>query len=345
MPHRRLVIAPIGRDPEDRRTLVHRARKRGFSRFAVRPEDSFDPPPGEETLFWDGTKLRRTPVADAALVAEASDVSSPEELESLLARTAPGSVALVRWSGDRIIPLENAVARKGRTAQVWVVTDRPADVPAALGALEHGADTVVVELDRAELLDVLEAYLERVIGPPGSWELVAVHGLKPAGLGDRVIVDTTSLLLPTEGLLVGSAAAFLFHVASEAEGSAFTRPRPFRVNAGAAHSYTLLADGTTRYLSELRPGDSVLVVDPSGSFRSVRVGRIKTERRPMVLVEARRGTRTYTVFLQDAETVRLSGESSRVATTELEPGTRVYGMSLPAARHLGTAIEETIDEL
>lgn len=33
--------------------------------------------------------------------------------------------------------------------------------------------------------------------------------------------------------------------------------RPFRVNAGPVHSYALLADGSTKYLSELAAGDQV----------------------------------------------------------------------------------------
>jgi 3-dehydroquinate synthase II len=163
-------------------------------------------------------------------------------------------------------------------------------------------------------------------------------------MGDRVIVDTTSLLQPEEGMLVGSAAALLLHVASEAVGSRYTRPRPFRVNAGAAHMYTLLANGDTRYLSELVAGDPVLVARPEGPVRAVRVGRIKIERRPLALVEVERAGRTFTAFLQEAETVRLTTTEGRIATTELRAGATVLAVSLPPARHLGMAVEETIEE-
>lgn len=145
-------------------------------------------------------------------------------------------------------------------------------------------------------------------------------------------------------MLVGSAAGYLFHIASEAEGSAFTRPRRFRVNAGAAHSYALLADGTTRYLDELEPGDAVLVAAPRSTARTARVGRLKIERRPLVLIRATALGHARTVFLQEAETVRLSTAERRVAVTELRPGTLVDGVSLPPARHLGTAVHETIEE-
>ena len=159
-----------------------------------------------------------------------------------------------------------------------------------------------------------------------------------------MLVDTTALLRPDEGMLAGSSAAVLYHVASEAEGSRFTRPRPFRVNAGAAHSYLLMADGTTRYLSELVPGDAVAVSAPNGPARAVRIGRVKIERRPLVLVEADRHGKSYTVFLQEAETVRLSGESHRLPATSLAAGARVYGAAFPPGRHMGGVVEETIEE-
>jgi 3-dehydroquinate synthase II len=166
----------------------------------------------------------------------------------------------------------------------------------------------------------------------------------PVGLGDRVLVDTTSVLRPEEGLLVGSTAALLFHVASEAVGSRFSRPRPFRVNAGAAHSYVLMADGTTRYLVELAPGEAVLATVPRGPSRSVRVGRIKIERRPMTMLSVDDRGQSRTIFLQEAETVRVTTDQGRLAVTGLAPGPALEAVRLPTARHLGTVVEETIEE-
>jgi 3-dehydroquinate synthase class II len=48
----------------------------------------------------------------------------------------------------------------------------------------------------------------------------------------RVCVDTASLLVLGEGLLVGSFARALFLVHSECSESAYINSRPFRVNAG-----------------------------------------------------------------------------------------------------------------
>ncbi len=66
------------------------------------------------------------------------------------------------------------------------------------------------------------------------------------GMGDRVCVDTCSLLGEDEGLLVGSAGQGLFLVLSEAAHSDYIESRPFRVNAGPVHSYCLCPGGKTR---------------------------------------------------------------------------------------------------
>ena len=74
------------------------------------------------------------------------------------------------------------------------------------------------------------------------------------GMGDRVCVDTCSLLSEDEGLLVGSAAQGLFLVLSEAAQSGYVASRPFRVNAGPVHSYCLCPGGKTRSMPPARPG-------------------------------------------------------------------------------------------
>src|SRR5256712_11439786 len=110
--------------------------------------------------------------------------------------------------------------------------------------------------------------------------------IKEVGNGERVCVDTASMLARGEGMLVGSKSNFLFLVHNESVGSSFTSPRPFRVNAGSVHCYTMSPDGTTRYLSELETGSEVLVVDAHGKARRATVGRSKIESRPMLMIKA-----------------------------------------------------------
>jgi 3-dehydroquinate synthase II len=340
--HERVVIAPESPDAGVRAAIVGRARQRGFGRFVSTPEFPLVANDGEEVVVRRDDRLDLPGSGPSGV--PVVRVADPRALEAVAAAVPDGGTLVLEWTGDRVIPLENAVAHRGRRFRVWTVARSPEEVPAALGALEHGADRVIAVVRSPEEVDRLEAMLERSVPTELAWVRVPLRSVAPAGLGDRVLVDTTSILRPEEGLLVGSAAGLLFHVASEAVGSEFSRARPFRVNAGAAHSYVLMADGTTRYLSELVAGDAVLVVAPSGPARSVRVGRIKIERRPLVVVTADDAGRDRTIFLQEAETVRLSTDAGRVAVTALRGTPAIDAVRLPSARHLGTAIEETIEE-
>ena len=342
MTRERVTIVPRPSAPGELGPILERARRRDFRSFVVDAETPFSAEPGEELLRRAGDRLLRS-APDAPPIPIVA-VADEARLRTAVQGVAPGGILAIEWSSDRVIPLENAIAARGRRFELWVYARGPGEVPAALGALEHGADRVLVEVTTPADVDRLESIVDGPLPTGLAWTAVPLTSVRPVGVGDRVIVDTTSMLRPAEGLLVGSAAAFLFHVASEAVGSQFSRPRPFRVNAGAAHSYVLMADGSTRYLAELGPGDAVLLVEPHGSARSVRVGRIKIERRPMdVLVADDQGERR-TLFLQEAETVRVSTETGRSPTTEIDVGAKVLGVRLPAARHLGHAIEETIEE-
>jgi len=48
------------------------------------------------------------------------------------------------------------------------------------------------------------------------------------------------------------------------------------------HAYVQGPNGRTRYLSELRSGEEVVVVDATGRQRTALVGRVKIEARPLV---------------------------------------------------------------
>jgi 3-dehydroquinate synthase II len=101
----------------------------------------------------------------------------------------------------------------------------------------------------------------------------------------------------------------------------------------------------TRYLSELRAGDPVLIADYQGKAASATVGRVKIERRPLVLLRALVGGREAATILQNAETIRLTDtDGSAVSVVSLNPGDRVLAAAEAGGRHFGMKIEETISE-
>ncbi len=266
-----------------------------------------------------------------------------EQLAVLAGRQADYVILVARdW---KVIPLENLIAElQDERAKVVAGVRDAGEAKVALETLEVGADGVLLQsTEREEMQRVGELVAEA----EARVELVKarVTEVRQAGTGDRVCIDTTSLLGVGEGMLVGGQAECLFLVHSESLESEYVASRPFRVNAGAVHAYVLTPEGRTRYLSELASGDTLLAVDAGGRGREVTVGRVKIERRPMLLVEVEAGGRRYTHILQNAETVNLVGGDGRpVSVSVLKPGDEVLVHLSSRARHFGKSVRETIIE-
>lgn len=146
-------------------------------------------------------------------------------------------------------------------------------------------------------------------------------------------------------MLVGNASSGMFLVHAETLESGYAAARPFRVNAGPVHAYILLPDGKTKYLSELRAGDEVLVADAQGRTRSAIVGRVKIERRPLVLVEAEVSRSRHTTLVQNAETIRfVTPKGQAVSVSALRVGDEILLHLEEGGRHFGMRIHETITE-
>ena len=132
---------------------------------------------------------------------------------------------------------------------------------------------------------------------------------------------------------------------AETEHNEYVASRPFRVNAGAVHAYVRLPGDATTYLSEVTAGTQMLVVDYTGATSIATAGRVKIEVRPMLLVEAKVGDKTGAVFLQNAETIRLTApDGTPVSVVTLKPGDKVLCRTDEAGRHFGMRIKEDIQE-
>ena len=170
-------------------------------------------------------------------------------------------------------------------------------------------------------------------------EMGSITSIEDGGTGDRVCIDTTSMLAEGEGILIGGTAASMVLVLAETATSKFIAPRPFRVNAGAVSNYVQAVDATTLYLSELTSGKRVNATTSDGRSREVTVGRAKIERRPHLLVRWEAPSGPGHVVLQTAETVAVAAaDGTRLAVTRLKIGDRILVAPGPAARHAGTAV-------
>lgn len=245
----------------------------------------------------------------------------------------------------KVIPLENLIAGlQNLDVEIIAGVQNAEETKLALETLEHGSDGVLLDTD--DLSEIKKIISVRDRSGMENIPLVkaTVTKVKPVGMGDRVCVDTATLMVLGEGMLIGSQSNGLFLVHSESEESPYVAARPFRVNAGAVHAYIRVGE-KTRYLSELASGDDVLIVDSEGETRRAVVGRVKIERRPLMLVEAEvEGIRIKTL-LQNAETIKLVGSDGKpVPVTVLKEGDEVMVHFEKAARHFGIKIEETIIE-
>jgi len=261
--------------------------------------------------------------------------------EQRAAEAPPDRIVVLALPQGEVIPLENLIARRG--GLLVEVADAEA-ARLAVQALERGADGVVTRCqDPAEVRRIVEQV--HAVSPPVPLTEAEVVEVRPLGMGDRVCVDTCSNMGPGEGLLAGNASSGLLLVHSESIENPYVAPRPFRVNAGAVHAYTLVPDGATRYLGELAAGDEVLLVDHAGRTRVAYVGRAKVERRPLLLVRARAAEREAGLVLQNAETIRLVAPGGApLSVAAVERGDRVLAHFAEGGRHFGVAVEETIDE-
>lgn len=244
-----------------------------------------------------------------------------------------------------VIPLENLIAELHRgNVKIIAGVKSFEEAKIALETLETGAHGVLVQSgDAGEIKKIAE--LVRKQREVLKLMSAKITKLKPVGMGDRVCIDTASMLDVGEGMLIGSTSAGLFLVHSESLETEYVASRPFRVNAGAVHAYVLAPGKKTKYLSELKAGDEVLAVDKEGNTRSVVVGRAKIEKRPLILVEAEVNGKKFTTLLQNAETIMLIDKEGKPASiSKLKEGDEVLIHVKETARHFGMEVEESIIE-
>ena len=257
---------------------------------------------------------------------------------------------LIRCPDWSMVPLENLVASsRGTGTRIAIAVAKEIDLNGVSYALGIGADAVLVPsglVSEAEKIAAERLYLQKERKHAEvSFTYSEVSGIETCGMGERVCVDLTRRLKIGQGMAIGSISSMLCLVHGETVESEYVPTRPFRVNAGSVHSYTLMSDGSTKYLSELKSGDEVAVVSEDGICDIARIGRLKIENRPMVLLRYFSSDLEGQIVLQQAETVRLvSSEGKLVSITEIQAGDTIAVISDNRFRHTGIAVEGKVVE-
>ncbi|HKM09039.1 MAG TPA: 3-dehydroquinate synthase II [Candidatus Methanomethylophilaceae archaeon] len=326
------VRADIPASKEERKEILINAIESGITNVIVRPEDKDFASLGNINLINIGEDVRHI------------EINSPKDQERAMEMAGKCSVMIISSEDWTIIPLENIITKfAGTVTRVFSMASDPESARLYLKTMEKGVDGIVISVsDPAEIREFTELIME-------SFEVelseIEVLGTRNIEMGDRVCVDTVSMMSPGEGMLIGSQSNCLFLVQSESEDSGYVASRPFRVNAGAVHAYIMVPEGRTRYLGELKSGEPIALVRRGGDTKVSSVGRCKIEVRPLILVEATDGKRKFTTILQNAETVKLVTKDGAISVTELKAGDKVLAKIEEGGRHFGMKVEETYTEI
>jgi 3-dehydroquinate synthase II len=329
-------------DKEDVRSVISAALEAGFDEIVLSKPDTslerlgrFSPILLKDNAFLFG----------GAEIGRLATIRSAKDEASVRALRGATKHVVVRTEDWKIIPLENLIAHfQGSGTRLLVEVHDAAEAKLFFETMEVGVDGILLTPLSPNEIRAVRGLIESSRHTV-SLVRAKVTAIRSLGLGDRVCVDTCSLLRNGEGMLVGNSSAGLFLIHAETVETGYVAARPFRVNAGPVHAYIYLPDGQTKYLSELRAGDDVLAVDAEGGARAVIVGRVKVERRPLVLVEAESDGRRYTTIVQNAETIRfVASTGDAIALSDLRVGDEVLLRVEEGGRHFGMRIRETIAE-
>ena len=253
---------------------------------------------------------------------------------------------ILKGKNWKVIPLENIIASlQNRTSKIMVDVTSYEEAKLALETMEHGSDGVLISSNDGNEIRKLGKLIEESSSEEYSLQEATVTKVESVGLGDRACVDTCSIMEVGEGMLVGSFSSGLFLIHSESLESEYVASRPFRVNAGPVHAYVMTPGNKTRYLSEIQAGDEVITINNKGQTKTAIVGRVKIERRPLLLIEAEYEGQKIKTLVQNAETIRLvDAEGNPVSVVDINVGDKVLAYFTTGARHFGMAIEEQILE-
>jgi 3-amino-4-hydroxybenzoic acid synthase len=254
--------------------------------------------------------------------------------------------SVLRFRDPTKIPLEIVIAAAaGAPGRIMTVAADLQEAAIIFGVLEHGPAGVMMAPqavgDATALKQAAARRAERV-----ELAELEVTAVTHTGMGERACVDTCTYLRPDEGILAGSHSKGMILCVSETHPLPYMPTRPFRVNAGALHSYVLGPDNRTNYLSELHSGSTVLAVNTEGRTRRVVVGRAKLESRPLLQITAHSQDGVeVSLTVQDDWHVRVLGPGPKVRNvTELARGDELLGYIATDKRHVGIPIGEFCKE-
>lgn len=277
-------------------------------------------------------------------------VTDMETLEKACSYLSQVSYLIVDFKDDTKIPLELVLAEEQDQDNDVKVITRVADgleTEVVFGVLEQGSHGVLFNSTEIEdIITVGNAINDAKETIKQELTTLTVTDVKHLGMGERACIDTCTYLGLDEGILVGSFSDGGILVCSETHPLPYMPLRPFRVNAGAIHSYAMGPNNRTAYLSDLKAGMELIAVNKDGKARKVPVGRIKIEKRPLIQISAVSDNgQQVNLVLQEDWHVRVFATNGDIRNvTTIKNGDKLLGYAAEAGRHVGIPVDEWILE-
>ncbi|MCI5148177.1 MAG: 3-dehydroquinate synthase [Candidatus Electrothrix sp. MAN1_4] len=274
-------------------------------------------------------------------------ITNAEDFYETVAKTSISRCPyiFIELKDDTNIPLELIIAKnQSRKSTIVKKVSTVEQGKVALGIMEVGVHGFMLANKNLEEISELGQWVASQGAQKMELKPAVVKGISYIGDGYRSCIDTTTLMTKKEGMIVGSTSRGGLLVCSETHFLPYMNLRPFRVNAGAVHSY-VWGPEKAEYLSDLKCGSRVLCVDTKGNARVASIGRMKTEVRPLLLIEAVIEGHEINTILQDDWHVRVMGVDGEAKNiTDLKPGDQLLGAMFEPGRHVGIQIAESIEE-
>lgn len=273
-------------------------------------------------------------------------IDNRELLERAWKLAAKYDYAVVDFDLPTNIPLELIIARlQGSDTSLLKRETTCEAAKTAFGVMEQGSDGVLFASDDLAEINRMSDYMLQAARRHLDLQPLVVAELRHIGMGVRGCVDTVDMLTQEEGMLVGSTSSGGVFICSETHYLPYMNLRPFRVNAGAVHSYLWTADDRAEYITDLGVGSKVLCVNTSGESREVIVGRMKIEVRPLLMIRGMADGSEINVIVQDDWHIRIMGADGKPRNaTAIRPGDELLAYVDQPGRHVGIKVQETIIE-
>lgn len=233
-------------------------------------------------------------------------ISNSTEMDAAWNQGQKYPFLIVEFVDETNIPLELLIAKlQGEKTVILKMVKNYQEALVAMKVMEKGSEGVILSTDRSEDILEVDKYVQSLKMMKIELSVAKVTSIEHIEMGFRACVDTTSIMTKCEGMIVGSTSRGGLLVSSETHYLPYMVTRPFRVNAGAVHSYIFTPNGETQYLSELKSGSVVTIVDTKGNTRPASVGRMKIEVRPLLKIEAEVSGVAISAIVQDDWHIRI----------------------------------------